>query len=353
MPKKVKADRTEFMKLLIEEFGEDLTDDFIEKEESIEDIKALSIIKTGSISLDVSLGVGGIPRGRITTIYGPESSAKTTLCLSIAKNALAQGIKVLYVDQENSCDYSYIKAIVGSVDTNQFTLVQPETAEQTLVTCEAGIESGEYGLIVLDSVGALSPMKEKEDPFEKASVGLIPRLMSKFLRRNAFAIRNKNIAFVIVNQVRAVIGAYVPTLEMPGGNALRHFSSIVIFMNRSELIKFGEEVVGATSRYTIKKSKVGKPFKSWSFPLIFGTGIDTERDVIEFSKHLGILAPRGSFLYFEGEGLGQGLAKAEEYLKEHPETLAKIEQACYTMNGSIKPLEVEERSDEIGEIVTG
>jgi recombination protein RecA len=353
MPKKIKQDRSEFMELLIKEFGEDLVDDFIEKEESIEDIKSLSVIKTGSISLDVSLGVGGIPRGRITTIYGPESSAKTTLCLSIAKNALENGIKVLYVDQENSCDYSYINAIVGSVDPSMFTLVQPETAEQTLMTCEAGINSGEYGLIVLDSVGALSPQKEKEDPFDKGSVGQIPRLMSKFLRRNAFAIRNKNIAFVIVNQVRAVIGAYVPTLEMPGGNALRHFSSVVIFMHRSVLIKYGEEVVGANSAYTIKKSKVGKPFKSWSFPLIYGTGIDTERDVVEFAKRLGILTAKGSFLYLGEEGLGQGLAKAEQYLKDHPETLAKIESMCYTMNGNIVPEIEEERSEEVGEITTG
>jgi len=352
MAKKIKPDRSEFMELLIKEFGEELVDDFIEKEESIEDIKALSVIKTGSISLDVSLGKGGIPRGRITTIYGPESSAKTTLCLSVAKNAIAQGIKVLYVDQENSCDYSYIAEIVGTVDPKMFTLVQPETAEQTLMTCEAGINSGEYGLIVLDSVGALSPEKEKDDPFDKGSVGQTPRLMSKFLRRNAYAIRNGNIAFLIVNQVRSVIGAYVPTLEMPGGMALRHFSSVVIFMNRSELIKYGEEVVGATSRYTIKKSKIGKPFKSWSFPLLYGIGIATERDTIEFAKHLGIISPRGSFLYFEGEGLGQGLAKAEEYLKEHPEVLAKIEEACYTMNGNVKPEEVDERSEEIGEVVT-
>lgn len=331
MAKRVIEDKkTDFVTQMMDEFGEDI----IEKEETSEDIKAIEVIKTGSTSLDASLGVGGIPYGRITTIYGPESSAKTTLSLSIAKNAIEAGKKVLYVDQENALDHAYIHAIIGDFDTKMFVLAQPETAEQTLKICEQGVNSKEFGLIVLDSIGALAPEKEKEDEFDKASVGVVPRLVSKFLRRNAFSIRNNNVAFLVINQIRAVIGAYVPTNEMPGGNALRHFSSIIIYMTRSELIKYGDEVIGALSKYNIKKNKVGIPFRSFFFPLMFGKGINTARDTVEFAEMLGVIDKRGSYYYYNGETMGQGVAKAEEYLNSHKETLDKIAKECYNISNN-------------------
>jgi recombination protein RecA len=323
---------TDFLTNLMDEFGADV----VEMEESAETIKKLKVIKTGSTSMDVSLGVGGIPRGRITTVYGPESSAKTTLALSIAKGAIADGLKVLYVDPENALDHAYIRAIVGDFDKDMFILAQPETAESTFKICEQGINSGEIGLIVLDSIGALAPEKEKEDEFEKASIGVIPRMLSKFLRRNAYSIKDKEIAFLIINQVRAVVGAYIPTLEMPGGNALRHFSSIIIYLHRSELIKFGEEVVGAQSKYTVKKNKVGKPFRTFTFPMFYGTGINKARDTLEFSVPLGIVLKKASYYYYKDILLGQGIVKAEDFLNEHPEVLDKIAEECYNISNRTK-----------------
>lgn len=327
--KQIEEKKQDFVSQLMDEFGEDI----IELEETAS-LDSIEVIKTGSTSLDVSLGVGGVPCGRITTIYGPESSAKTTLSLSIAKNAIALGKKVLYVDQENALDHKYIRAIIGEFDSSMFVLAQPETAEQTLKICEQGIQSKEFGLIVLDSIGALAPEKEKEDEFDKASVGVVPRLVSKFLRRNAFDIRNNNIAFLIINQVRAVIGAYVPTNEMPGGNALRHFSSVIIYMNRSELIKYGDEVIGAMSKYTVKKNKVGVPFRTFYFPLVFGHGINTSRDTLEFAEMLGVVMKRGSYYYFGGESMGQGLVKAEEFLNSNKEVLDKIAETCYNIGNN-------------------
>jgi recombination protein RecA len=338
MPK-VKAEQS-FADKIIEQYGSD----FIEQEETADEIKQLHVIHTGSTSLDVSLGVGGVPLGRFTTVYGPESSAKTTLCLSIAKHAIEdEGINVLYVDPEMTLDYKYAETIIGEFDHSKLVLVKPETAEQTFMICEEGIADGRFQLIILDSIGALAPSKEKEDDFEKAGVGVIPRMLSKFLRRNAYDVKKKNIAFVFVNQIRAVIGAYVPTNEMPGGNALRHFSSIVIYLTRSEILKFGDEAVGAVSRYTIKKNKVGVPFRNHTFTLMYGVGINNERDTVEFATLQGVVEKRGSYFYFQGELLGQGLVKAEQYLKEHKEVLDKISEVCYNINSK---KQLEERSED-------
>ena len=328
MPKKNET----FLERLIDKYGEEV----VELGEDVKDITNIKVIRTGSTSLDVSLGVGGVPLGRITTVYGPESSAKTTLSLSIAKNAIEAGYNVLYVDVENALDFAYIKAVLGESFTHdRFILVQPEYAEDALTICENGINSGEFNLIILDSIGSLAPKKEKEDDFEKAHVAIVPRMLSAFLRRNAYSIRTKNIAFVFVNQVRAVIGSYVATESMPGGNALRHFSSVILALHKSEQIKFGDEIVGSYSRFTVKKNKLAPPFRSSRFPLIYGVGIDRARDTVEFAEMLSVLEKRGTFYYFEGDNIGQGLAKTSDYLSNNKEVLDKIAEKCYTINSAV------------------
>jgi recombination protein RecA len=286
----------------------------------------------------MALGVGGIPRGRLSIVWGPESSGKTSLCLSITKNAIEKNIKVLYVDPENGVDHNYIRAIVGDVDSSKLVLIQPETAEQTLDICEKGINStvknkenkdadpvSEFGLIVLDSVGALAPQKEKEDDFAKAHISLVPRLLSAFLRRNAFAIRKNNTALLLINQVRANISGYGNSFEMPGGHAIRHYSSIIISLYKSTKIEKGpDNVVGAYSRFTITKNKLAIPFRTSTFPLIYGIGIDFERDLVDLAELLGVIQRRGSYYVFKDKVLAQGLQKTVEYLKNDREAVNEI-----------------------------
>jgi len=344
-----KFEKSKFIESLEEEFGADV---IVQEEDEI-----VGVIPTGSIALDVSLGIGGIPIGRVTTIYGPESSAKTSLCLSISKTAMNMGMNVLYVDQENSLDHNYARALIGNFDVSKFVLVQPETAEQTLEICEKGIQTGDFGLIILDSIGALAPIKEKEDEFTDANVALIPRLLSKFLRRNMFAIRKSNTAFIFVNQVRASIGSYIQSLEMPGGHALRHFSSVLIQLTKAQQIKVvkdkksdkddAEEIIGSYSKFTTKKNKLAPPFRSSTFPLIYGKGIDSTRNLIDFAELLGVVSKRGSYYAFEGETLGQGLNKTLEYLDNHKELLDKIQQKVYNVTETEKKgvLDAEETAE--------
>jgi len=295
----------------------------------------LEVIPTGAISLDISTEVGGIPRGRITMIYGPYSSAKTTLCLNIAKNAVDMGLETLYVDAENSIDGAFINNIVGELPEELFKLYQPDSAENSLNICELGIRSGTFKLVILDSIGAMSPEEELEKDLTDNSMMLIPRLLSKFLRRNTYIIKEKNVAFIFVNQVRSNPKSYMGTYEVPGGNALRHFTSLWIALSRGEIIKQGEEKIGIYSTFVIKKNKLGRPFRSFSFPLIFGKGIDRVWNVIEFADMLGVLQKRGSFYSYEGNTLGQGVVKTKAFLEENKEVLDKIIQECYNVTGKI------------------
>ena len=305
--------------------------------------KEIEVISTGSLALDISLGRGGIPKGRITEIFGPDGSAKTTLCLSIAKHCEE---KILYVDMEQGLDFNYIRAVVGEIDFDRFVLVQPETAEQGMLICEKAIRTGEFSLIVLDSLGAMSPEKERNEELGDKNVALIASLLTQFLRRNAFAIREFNTAFIFVNQVRANISAssFFKTYETPGGYALRHYESIKIKLGKFQNIERGKgNVVGIYSRFTITKNKIAPPFKTFTFPVIFGTGIDYERDVIDFAEMLGIVTKNGSHYTFGGETFGHGAAKAGERLKEDKLLLDKIVELCY--NSTIGRNEVKEQEE--------
>lgn len=292
--------------------------DFIVEEANQSD--KLEFIPTGSIALDFATGIGGIPVGRFSELDGPESVGKSTVALSIASNCIKQGGKVLYIDVENTMDYNYIRALVNAdFSLDNILLVQPDTAEQAFEIAEKGIYSKEFRLIVFDSIGGLAPQKEKEDEFTDANVALIPRLLSKFLRRNSFVVRTNNVAFLFLNQVRDNIGSYTHGYVLPGGHALKHFSSLMVSMSKGEQIKFGDEIVGVVSKFTVKKNKLAPPFRSFFIPIIFGKGVDSIRDLVDFSVTLGILQRAGAFIKYNNETIGRGTANTIEYLEQHPD----------------------------------
>ena len=305
---------------------EDKYSAFLVRDESTEE---LEVISTGSLALDVSIGVGGIPRGKFTTLYGPESSGKTTLALSITKQAYLRGLKTLYIDPENGLDYKYVEALVGTIDQEHLVILHPETAEETLDIAEFGVKSGEFGLIIVDSIGSFAPKKVKEDDAFKAQVAIVPRLLSNFMSRNAYPISSNNVAFVFVNQVRDKIGKFISGFDMPGGHALKHNASMIIYLSRSDTIKRDNEPIGIITKFTVQKNKLAIPLKTNFIPIMFGKGIDTYRDLLSFAELVEAVTKAGAYYRFEGENIGQGMVKTIEYLKENPETLDKITKECY------------------------
>jgi recombination protein RecA len=334
-------EKLDFIETLIEKYGEDMI---------VGDTEKVEVIPTGSLSLDASIGIGGIPRGRITEIFGAEGGGKTTLALSIVRSAISNGIKSLFVDAENMINYDTVFDLLGEeLNKDLLVILHPETAEQNLTACEMGINSGEFGLIVLDSIGALAPEVEKKKELTDPTVGLIPKLMTVWLRRNANAIGRNNVAFVFINQVRDTIGSYVKSFSTPGGHALKHFASVRISLSKGEEIKQGSESVGINVKFTVKKNKLAPPFRSFIIPLYFGKGIDSIRDTILFSEMLGVLKKKGSYYVFENETVGQGVAKTAEILSNNPEMLAKIREICYNWVASENAPQIEVEEEEDGE----
>jgi len=272
------------------------------------------------------------------------NSGKTTLALSIAKNAIKGGDNVFYIDVENMLDHSYAERLTEDKNLDHMTIAQPNTAEDAFIIAEKGILSKEFGLILFDSIGALAPNKEKKDEFDDANVALVPRLLAKFLRRNAFAIRTNNVAFVFLNQVRDQIGSYVQGYNTPGGHAIKHFASIIIFLSKGKEIKQGENTVGQLIKFVVKKNKLAPPFRSYVMPLFFGVGIDFYRDFITFSEMVGIILRAGAYYKFGDIVLGQGMVKSIEFLKEHQEVLDKIKEVVYNItNKYVKEIVEEEK----------
>jgi len=333
----------DFIETLIDKLGEEMI---------VRENQKVDIITTGSLSLDSSIGIGGIPRGRITEIFGAEGSGKTSLALSIARSAIKQGLKVLYVDAENMINYETVFDLLGEeLKKDELVILQPETAEENMSACEIGIKSGEFGCIILDSVGALSPEVEKQKELTDLTVGIVPKLLTLWLRRNAVLIGRANVAFVIINQVRDQIGSYVHAFATPGGHALKHFASVRISLSKGEEIKQGTESVGINVKFTVKKNKLAPPFRSFLIPLYFGKGIDTIRDTIMFSEMLGVLKKKGSYYVFDGETIGQGVAKTADMLSNNPDLLDKIRNICYNWVASenlptVKEEELEKESDD-------
>jgi recombination protein RecA len=311
-------------------------------------------IPTGSLSLDIALGIGGIPRGRITEIYGPESSGKTTLCLHIVAEAQKLGGTVAFIDMEHALDPSY--AVRLGVDIEALLVSQPDTGEQALEIAETLVRSGAIDVVVIDSVAALVPRAEIEGDMGDASMGMQARLMSQALRKLSGAINQTKTAVIFTNQLRQKIGVMFGNPETtPGGLALKFYASVRLDTRRIQSIKVGPEIVGNRTRVRVVKNKVAAPFRTAEFDIMYNEGISKVGDIIDLATALEIITKRGAFFSYGDVRLGQGRENAKEYLKQNPELCKEIETAVRqrAMGGEI-PLTVgvvteESDSDSDGE----
>jgi recombination protein RecA len=285
----------------------------------------IDVIPSGSLSLDIALGVGGIPKGRITEIFGPESSGKTTLAQHVIAEAQKRGEVAAYIDVEHALDRSY--AADCGVKTEDLYISQPDTGEQALEITEALVRSGAVDVIVVDSVAALVPQAEIEGEMGDAHVGLQARLMSQALRKLAAAISKSNSAVIFINQLREKVGIVWGNPEVtPGGRALKFYSSVRIDLRRVETIMRGSEAVGNHVKAKIVKNKVAPPFRSAEFDIMFAYGISKEGDILDLGIQQGLLTKAGAFFSYGDTRLGQGRENAKNYLRQNPELTMEIEQ---------------------------
>ena len=286
--------------------------------------QGIEVIPTGSIALDIALGIGGIPRGRIVEIYGPESSGKTTLALHMIANAQAGGGICAFIDAEHALDPEYAGKL--GVNTDELLVSQPDNGEQALEIADTLVRSGALALIVIDSVAALTPRAEIEGEMGDSHVGLQARLMSQALRKMAGGLANAKTTAVFINQLREKIGVMFGSPETTtGGRALKFYSSVRLDVRRIEGLKDGSETVGNRTRVKVVKNKVAPPFKQAEFDILYGEGISREGSLIDMGVEQGIIRKAGSWFTYEGEQLGQGKENARGFLKSHPETATEIE----------------------------
>ena len=285
----------------------------------------MEVIPTGSIALDSALGVGGIPKGRITEIYGPESSGKTTVALHIVAECQKEGGIAAFIDAEHALDPVYAKKI--GVDIDNLLVSQPDYGEQALEICDELARSGAVDIIVVDSVAALTPRAEIEGDMGDTHVGLLARLMSQALRKMTGNISKNNTTMVFINQVREKIGVMYGNPEVTtGGRALKFYSSVRMEVRKGEALKRGSEIIGNRTKVKVVKNKVAPPFKTVEFDIMFGEGISNEGSIIDVGVELEIIRKSGAWYSYEGEKIGQGRDNAKEYLKANPETRAEIEE---------------------------
>ncbi len=282
-------------------------------------------ISTSSIGLDIALGIGGVPRGRIVEIYGPESSGKTTVALHIAAEAQKQGGIAAFVDAEHALDPVYAKAL--GVDIDNLIVSQPDTGEQALEIVEALVRSGAVDIVVVDSVAALVPRAEIEGEMGDQHIGLQARLMSQALRKLAGAVSKSNCCAIFINQLREKVRVMFGNPEVtPGGRALKFYSSVRLEVRRVETIKHGTDMVGSRTRVKVVKNKVAPPFKSADFDIMYGKGISKEGDIVDVASEAGIVEKSGAWYSYNGERLGQGRENIKKYLEENPSICDEIEQ---------------------------
>ena len=298
----------------------------------------VEVIPTGSIALDIALGVGGIPRGRVTEIYGPEMAGKTTLVYHIMAEAQRMGGVAAFIDMEHALDPAY--AAKCGVNVNDLYIAQPDTGEQALEIAEALIRSGAIDVVAVDSVAALVPRAELEGEMGDAHMGLQARLMSQALRKLSGAIKRSNTAMIFTNQLRMKIGVLFGSPETTsGGRALKFYSSVRLDMRRVESIKRGGEIIGNRTRVRVTKNKVAPPFKVAEFDIIYNEGISHEGDVLDVGVGMGIVERRGAYYSYGDIKLGQGRENAKEFLKQNPELTLEIENKIRENAGL--PLKVE------------
>jgi len=285
----------------------------------------VSSIPTGSLALDLALGIGGIPKGRITEIYGPESSGKTTLAQHIIAEAQKKGGTVAYIDAEHALDPSYAAACGVNVD--ELLISQPDTGEQALEICEALVRSSAVDVIIVDSVAALVPRAEIEGDMGDPQMGLQARLMSQALRKLAGAIGRAGTAVIFINQLREKVGIVFGNPEVTtGGRALKFYSSVRIELRRAETIKQGNDAVGNRVKAKVVKNKVAPPFRTAEFDIMFASGISREGNFLDIGVEMGILTKAGAFFSYGDIRLGQGRESAKQFLKDNPELAAEIEE---------------------------
>ena len=285
----------------------------------------IEVIPTGSIALDIALGIGGLPRGRIVEIYGPESSGKTTLALHAIANVQAAGGLAAFIDAEHALDPEYASRL--GIDLDSLYVSQPDTGEQALEICDTLVRSGAIDLVVIDSVAALVPRAEIEGEMGDSHVGLQARLMSQALRKMAGALSNTNTTCIFINQLREKIGVMFGSPETTtGGKALKFYSSVRLDVRRIETLKGGTEAVGNRTRVKVVKNKVAPPFKQAEFDILYGEGISREGSLIDIGVDAGIVRKSGAWYTYEGDQLGQGKENARTFLKDNPDLANEVEK---------------------------
>ena len=281
-------------------------------------------IPTGSIALDAALGIGGLPRGRIVEIYGPEASGKTTLALHALAEAQKRGGEAAFIDVEHALDPVYAAAL--GVDVDSLLVSQPDTGEQALEIAEALIRSGAIDMVVVDSVAALVPRAEIEGEMGDSHVGLQARLMSQAMRKLAGAVSKSNCIAIFINQLRLKVGVVYGNPEVTaGGNALKYYASVRLDVRRTETLKVSGESIGSHTRVRVVKNKVAPPFKEAEFDVIYGQGISHEGELLDLAVKMEIVQKSGSWFSYQEERIGQGRDNAKEYIRNHPEMLAELE----------------------------
>ncbi|HEX4599023.1 MAG TPA: recombinase RecA [Burkholderiaceae bacterium] len=284
----------------------------------------IQVVSTGSLGLDIALGVGGLPRGRVVEVYGPESSGKTTLTLQVISEMQRLGGTCAFIDAEHALDAQYAQKI--GVDLHELLISQPDTGEQALEIVDALVRSGSVELIVIDSVAALTPKAEIEGEMGDSLPGLQARLMSQALRKLTATIKRSNCLVIFINQIRMKIGVMFGNPETTtGGNALKFYASVRLDIRRVGSIKKGEEVIGSETKVKVVKNKVAPPFRQADFDILYGEGISREGEVVDLGSQHGIIDKSGAWYSYNGDRIGQGKDNAREYLRERPALVLEIE----------------------------
>ena len=299
----------------------------------------IQVVSTGSLGLDIALGVGGLPRGRVVEIYGPESSGKTTLTLQVVAEMQRLGGTCAFIDAEHALDPQYAQKL--GVNLQELLISQPDTGEQALEIADALVRSGSIDLIVVDSVAALVPKAEIEGEMGDSLPGLQARLMSQALRKLTATISRTNTMVVFINQIRMKIGVMFGSPETTtGGNALKFYASVRLDIRRVGSLKKGEEIIGNETRVKVVKNKVSPPFKTADFDILYGAGTSREGELIDLGVACGVMDKSGAWYSYQGEKIGQGRDNTREYLKEHPDMALEIEnkiRAHYGINARSEP----------------
>ncbi len=286
---------------------------------------SVDVIPTGALSLDIALGIGGVPRGRIIEVFGPESSGKTTVALHMIAEAQKMGGEAAFIDAEHALDPVYAKNL--GVDIDNLIVAQPDTGEQALEIAEALVRSGAIDIIVVDSVAALVPKAEIDGDMGDSHVGLQARLMSQALRKLAGVLNKSNTVAVFINQLREKVGIMFGNPEVtPGGRALKFYSSVRLDVRRIETLKVNNEMVGNRTKVKVVKNKVAPPFREAEFDIVYGKGISKEGNVLDIGVNLGIVEKAGAWFSYNGTRIGQGRENVKQYLVEHPDVCAEIEK---------------------------